>query len=95
MNDAEYREYVILRNQAEEMTANEFAIRCLLGKKIIVIPRAKEIAHQLRPIGNNLNQIARAVNSGYVPPVQSCLELERLVETAWQSLKSLQNRDEA
>jgi len=95
MNDAEYRQYVDLRNQVKEMTANEFAIRCLLGKKIIVIPGAKEIAHQLRPIGNNLNQIARSVNSGYAPLIPICLELERLVETAWQSLKSLQNREEA
>ena len=38
---------------------------CALGKKIIVVKGVDEVANELRKIGNNLNQLTRAVNSGY------------------------------
>ena len=38
---------------------------CALDKKIIVVKGIDEAANELRKIGNNLNQLTRAVNSGY------------------------------
>lgn len=37
---------------------------CALDKEIIVIDGVKDVTNELRRIGNNLNQITKAVNSG-------------------------------
>ena len=61
---------------------------CALGKKIIVIKGVDEVANELRKIGNNLNQIAREVNSGYLYEVNLTATREEL-KRIWQSLNSL------
>ena len=61
---------------------------CALDKKIIVINGADTIAEELRRIGNNVNQIARAVNGGYVSAV-NLTETRKELKTIWQSLNSL------
>ncbi|MBP8599405.1 MAG: MobC family plasmid mobilization relaxosome protein [Selenomonas sp.] len=45
-----------------------------------------EMLRQLKAIGNNLNQIARAANSGFqAPPVTR--EIQEEVDLLWQLLK--------
>ena len=61
---------------------------CALGKKIIVVKGVDEVANELRKIGNNLNQIAREVNSGYLYEVNLTATREEL-KRIWQSLNSL------
>ena len=61
---------------------------CALDKKIIVINGADSIAEELRRIGNNVNQISRAVNSGYVSAVDLTETREEL-KAIWRSLNSL------
>lgn len=61
---------------------------CALDKKIIVINGADTIAEELRRIGNNINQIARAVNGGYISAVDLTETREEL-KAIWRSLNSL------
>ena len=61
---------------------------CALEKKIIVINGVDELAAELRKIGNNLNQLTRAVNAGYVREVDLTATREEVVKI-WQSLNSL------
>lgn len=61
---------------------------CALGKKITVINGAENVADELRRIGNNINQIARAVNSGYVNAVD-LTETRKELKAIWQLLNAL------
>ena len=61
---------------------------CALDKKIIVIKGVDEVAIELRKIRNNLNQIAREVNPGYLHEVNLAETREEL-KKIWQSLNSL------
>ncbi len=60
---------------------------CALGKEIIVIDGVKELTTELRRIGNNLNQITKAVNSGVY--AVDLTETKKEVQKVWQSLNSL------
>ncbi len=61
---------------------------CALDKQITIINGAENVADELRRIGNNINQIARAVNSGYVDAVD-LTETRKELKTIWQSLNAL------
>lgn len=61
---------------------------CALEKQITVINGADTIAEELRRIGNNVNQIARAVNGGYITEV-NLTETREELKAIWQSLNSL------
>ena len=61
---------------------------CALEKQITVINGADDIAEELRRIGNNVNQIARAVNGGYASAV-NLTETREELKAIWQSLNSL------
>lgn len=60
---------------------------CALDKEIIVIDGVKDVATELRRIGNNLNQITKAVNSGVY--AVDLTETKKEVQKVWQSLNSL------
>lgn len=59
-----------------------------LEKQITVINGADDVAEELRRIGNNVNQIARAVNSGYIIEA-NLTETREELRAIWQSLNSL------
>ena len=48
---------------------SDFVRDCIFKKEIVGIDGADEIAHELQRIGNNLNQLTRAVNAGFVRAV--------------------------
>lgn len=83
-------EYALYEKQLEKskLTGNSFGIKCLLDHPINVIENMPELIRQLKMIGNNLNQLTRAVNSGYtIPPeVES---LQKGVDELWQLLRQL------
>ena len=74
---------------ASNLSISEYLRRCALDKPIIVMEGVDQIAYELRAIGNNLNQITRAVNSGYIQAVDPH-ETEEVLGQLWQSLNSLQ-----
>lgn len=64
---------------------------CALQKDITVIPGIVGVEDKLRRIGNNLNQLTRAVNSGICMAVDLS-EMRTEVAKIWQLLSSLLER---
>ena len=55
-----------IRGRAEQhgLPLSDYVLRSALGKKIVVINGLDEVVRQMKAIGNNINQLARAVNEG-------------------------------
>lgn len=86
MTEEEYLSYKD-RLEKSNLKGNDFGIRCLLDHSINVVPGTLEMIRSLKAIGNNLNQIAKAVNGDYLPGRNTISELERGVTELWQLLK--------
>ena len=83
----EQREIIEEKAYSSYRTPSMYLRDCALDKKIIVVKGVDEVANELRKIGNNLNQLTRAVNSG-------CYEVDlretrEEVARLWQLLNSL------
>ena len=61
---------------------------CVFKKEIVVINGLDEFADELRRIGNNLNQLTRAVNAGCAQVIDLD-ETKKEVKKLWQLLNSL------
>ena len=55
---------------------------------MLIISGANDVATELRRIGNNINQLTRAVNAGYASQI-NLTETRKELEKIWQSLNSL------
>ena len=84
----EQREIIEEKAYSSYRTPSMYLRDCALDKKIIVISGVDEVANELRKIGNNLNQLTRAVNSGYCYEVD-LRETREEVAKLWQLLNSL------
>lgn len=67
---------------------SDFVRDCVFKKDIVIINGLDEFSAQLRRIGNNVNQLARAVNAGFVSQI-NLTETRKEFEKIWQSLNSL------
>ena len=84
----EQREIIEEKAYSSYRTPSMYLRDCALDKKIIVVKGIDEVANELRKIGNNLNQLTRAVNSGYCYEVD-LRETREEVARLWQLLNSL------
>ena len=84
----EQREIIEEKAYSSYRTPSMYLRDCALDKKIVVINGVDELAAELRKIGNNLNQLTRAVNSGYVREVDLTATREEVAKI-WRSLNSL------
>ncbi len=82
------REIIEEKAYSSYRTPSMYLRDCALDKKIVVINGVDELTTELRKIGNNLNQLTRAVNSGYAYEVD-LRETREEVARIWQSLNSL------
>ena len=85
----EEKDRIMKKVDTSDLSISEYLRRCALDKPVIVMEGVDQIAYELRAIGNNLNQITRAVNSGYIQAV-NLQETEEVLGQLWQSLNSLQ-----
>ena len=85
----EEKDRIMKKVDASDLSISEYLRRCALDKPVIVMEGVDQIAYELRAIGNNLNQITRAVNAGYIHGV-NLQETEEVLGQLWQSLNSLQ-----
>ena len=83
------KDRIMKKVDASDLSISEYLRRCALDKPVIVMEGVDRITHELRAIGNNLNQITRAVNSGYIQAVD-LQETEEVLGQLWQSLNSFQ-----
>ncbi len=89
----EEREKIERKALSSYRTISTYLRDCSLGKRIVVTPGIDSLISELRRLGNNLNQIARAVNSGFIDVESSAAddlsEIRKGVKQIWQSLNSL------
>lgn len=67
---------------------SDFVRDCVFKKEMIIVTGAEGVATELRRIGNNVNQLTRAVNAGFVSQI-NLTETRKELEKIWQSLNSL------
>ena len=84
----EQREIIEEKAYSSYRTPSMYLRDCALDKKIIVVKGVDEAANELRKIGNNLNQITREVNSGYLYEV-NLTETREELKRIWRLLNSL------
>lgn len=63
------RDKIKARAESHSLSLSDFVLRSALGKKIVVINGLDEVIRQMKAIGNNINQLARAVNEGRISVV--------------------------
>ena len=82
------REIIEEKAYSSYRTPSMYLRDCALDKKIVVVKGVDEAANELRKIGNNLNQLTRAVNAGYCYQID-LRETRGEVARLWQLLNSL------
>ena len=63
------RDKIKARADSHSLSLSDFVLRSALGKKIVVVNGLDEVVRQMKAIGNNINQLARAVNEGRIKAV--------------------------
>ena len=82
---AEEKETIERKSLESYKTVSTYLRECALGKRIVNVQGLSEVAAELRRIGNNINQLTRAVNSGQAYEIDLRKTQERLGDI-WQSL---------
>ena len=62
------------------MSQSDYVTRCCLGRQIVIIEGLKEMAKELRAIGNNLNQLTALANMKQLSVVYLDKTAEALAE---------------
>jgi Mg2+ and Co2+ transporter CorA len=75
--------------KASKKKQNEYLLKCSLDKDIVVIDGLREQTIELKRIGNNLNQLTRAVNEGRANCANELQDINEEMKKIWQSLRSL------
>lgn len=81
-----------LKVTKSKINQNEYIIRCLLDKEIVVIDGLREQTIELKRIGNNLNQLTRAVNEGRANCGEELQDINKEMKEVWQLLRLLIQR---
>lgn len=79
------------RAKQARMSQSDYITRCCLGRQVVVIEDLKEVAKQLRAIGNNLNRITVLANMGRISTVGLNRTAEELAGIS-ASLREFQER---
>jgi len=86
------KEYVTYRDKRSKTyySQSEYIRKCVLDKKITVIPGVRDLVVDLKRIGNNLNQLTYRVNAGEVTVLGDNLkEIKDDITVAWDSLSKV------
>lgn len=79
------------RAKQARMSQSDYITRCCLGRQVVVIEDLKEVAKQLRAIGNNLNRITMLANMGRISAAGLNRTAEELAAVS-ATLRELQER---
>ena len=85
---AEEKKWIEDHSYGNYRLISDFVRDCVFKKEMIIITDADIVAAELRRIGNNVNQLTRAVNAGFVSQI-NLTETRKELEKIWQSLNSL------
>lgn len=85
------KEKVKIESEKSNMSMSQYINTCLNKKNIVVIEKGKEIYFELSKIGNNINQIAKKINSNIATryDVENLENIKMELKKIWQLLNSL------
>ena len=88
------REKIKLESKKSNLTMSKYINNCLKNKSIIVIENGKEIYYELSKIGNNINQIAKKLNSNIATTsdLKTLDNISKELANIWQLLNSLKSK---
>lgn len=72
--------------EKSKISQQEYLLKSALEKEIIVIDDIKELLGELKRIGNNLNQLTRAINNGDIPRVGEVEKMNKDLEIVWNEV---------
>lgn len=75
--------------EKSKLKQNEYLLKAVLDKEIIVVDGVRELTVELKRIGTNVNQIAKAVNEGRADCSKELLAVNEELKELWQSLRQL------
>ena len=83
----------IIREKAKQahLSQGEYVVGCCLGRQVVVIDGLKELAKELRSVGNNLNQLAVLSNMGRIQTVDLEVTAQKLAEIS-TAIRGIQER---
>lgn len=77
------------RVKKSKLNQNEYLLKCCLDKDIYVVDGLHELTIELKRIGNNLNQLTRAVHEGKANCKGELEVIQKELGETWQSLRLL------
>ena len=86
------KEYIAYRDKKSKTyySQSEYIRKCVLDKKITVIPGIRDLIVDLKRIGNNLNQLTYRVNAGEVTVLGDNLkEIKDDLKAVWGKLSKM------
>ena len=89
------KELMLLKDKMSKTYFNrsDYIRKCLLGKKITVVPGIREMVIEFKKIGGNLDKITRSVDSGTSAVVGDNLKsIKEDLKTAWGKLAVVMNK---
>lgn len=88
---ASEKEFEKIKNKVakSKLTQNEYLLKSALDKEIVVIEGLKDLTIDLKRIGNNLNQLTRAVHEGKAHCSKELSEINEEMKEVWQLLRQL------
>lgn len=85
----EEKEKIQEKVKQSNLKQNDFLLKSALGKEIVVIDGLREITLELKKIGNNLNQVTKAVHEGRANCSVEIKSLNGEMVKVWQLLRQL------
>lgn len=78
-----------LRKKVEQsgMSQQEYILSCALNKRVTNTDGIKALVPELKRVGNNLNQIARALNGGGYYQYNLITDNQKELDNIWQLLR--------
>lgn len=88
---ASEKEFDKIKTKVEKSTLsqNEYLLKSVLEKEIVVIDGVRDLTIEIKRIGTNLNQIAKAVNEGRADCAKELSEMNEELRDVWQLLRRL------
>lgn len=82
-------EFAKVKAQVEKsgLKQQDYLIRAITNKPISNTDGLKELVPEIKRVGNNLNQLSRKANEGYVIGVEQLEQAQKELSEVWQSLK--------
>lgn len=88
------KEKIKSQSKKANISISKYVERILENKNIVVIEDGSKIYFELNKIGNNLNQIAKKVNSGIATSndLKNLSDISRSLKEIWQLLNLLMSK---